>query len=176
MCTLDGKTPFEVLYGQPPNLQSLQIWGCQIWVHSPGGSKLDLRAREVRWLGVDVDTCTHCIFWPGSSKVSVEHDVYFGTTAQLEGEEEGLDIPSEGNELPAIPHTPKTPPSPPPKTPPNSAPDTAKESAPIALRRSSRNQKPSCPVRDLLSGTGTTDPTTARTLKLPGTFAEDPRK
>ena len=52
---LDGKTPFEALYGQPPDLQSLRIWGCQVWVHSPGGSKLDPCAKEARWLGVDVD-------------------------------------------------------------------------------------------------------------------------
>ena len=36
-CVQDGKTPFEALYGQPPNLQNLWIWGCQVWVHSPGG-------------------------------------------------------------------------------------------------------------------------------------------
>ena len=106
-CALDGKTSFEVLYGQPPDLQSLRIWGCQVWVHSPGRSKLDPRAKEVRWLGVDVDARTHCIFWPAFGKVSVERDVYFGPSAQLEGEESILDATGEGINLPDKPSAPQ---------------------------------------------------------------------
>ena len=43
---LNGKTPFEMLYRQKPNLLGLPIWGSSIWVHDPTGSKLDMRARE----------------------------------------------------------------------------------------------------------------------------------
>ena len=173
---LDGKTPFEALYGQPPDLQSLRIWGCQVWVHSPGGSKLDPRAKEARWLGVDVDARAHRIYWPGSGKVSVERDVYFGPSAQLEGEESSLDAPSEGIDLPDNPSTPAQPPPKEQAAQPTPAPDSAKISQPVALRRSSRNRKPSRPVRDLLSGVGSTDQSTARALQLPGTFAEDPEE
>ena len=42
----------------------------------------------------------------GSSKVSIERDVYFRTSVQLEQEEEGLDIPSGHSKLPANPKTP----------------------------------------------------------------------
>ena len=42
MCTLDGKMPFEVLYGQPPDLLALQTWGTTIWVHHVDRSKLDV--------------------------------------------------------------------------------------------------------------------------------------
>ena len=62
-CALDGKMPFEALFGKPPDLMSLQIWGCIVWVHSPGGSKLDPRVSEVRWLGLDVDARAHHIYW-----------------------------------------------------------------------------------------------------------------
>jgi hypothetical protein len=197
---LDGKTPFEALYGQPPDLQSLRTWGCKVWVHSPGGSKLDPRAKEARWLGVDVDARAHRIYWPGSGKVSVERDVYFGPSAQLEGEESSLDAPSEAKALIAN-HAAAYAPinvqvllqrftldaaalflsiaQPPPKeqaAQPTPAPDSAKISQPVALRRSSRNRKPSRPVRDLLSGTGFTDQSTARALQLPGTFAENPEE
>ena len=175
---LDGKTPFEALYGQPLDLQSLRIWGCQVWVHSPGGSKLDPRAKEARWLGVDVDARTHCIFWPASGKVSIERDVYFGPSAQLEGEESILDAPGEGINLPDKPSAPQ-PAKPPPQeqaAAPPPALDSAKTLQPVPLRQSTRNWKPSRPVCDLLSGTGTTDSSTARTLKLPGAFAEDPEE
>jgi transposase InsO family protein len=175
---LDGKTPFEALYGQPPDLQSLRNWGCQVWVHSPGGSKLDPRAKEAKWLGVDVDARAHRIYWPGSGKVSVERDVYFGPSAQLEEEESSLDVPSEGIVLPDIPPTP--PPAEPPlkeqAVKPTPAPVSTKTPQPAPLRRGTRNRKPSRPVRDLLSGAGSTDPSTARTLKLPGAFVEDPEE
>jgi transposase InsO family protein len=167
---LDGKTPFEALYGQPPDLQSLRIWGCPVWVHSPGGSKLDPRAKEARWLGVDVDARAHRIYWPGSGKVSVERDVYFGSSAQLEGEESSLDVPSEGIDQPDNPSAPL------PTETLTPAPDSAKTSQPVVLRRSARNRKPSRPVRDLLSGEGTTDPDTARTLQLPSAFTEHPEE
>jgi transposase InsO family protein len=170
---LDGKTPFEALFGKPPDLMSLQRWGCTVWVHSPGGSKLDPRASEARWLGLDVDARAHRIYWPSSGKVSVERDVYFGSSAQLEGEEENLDIPSTSSEPAANPLPEESPPKEQAATPTPALDDSAKTSQPVVLRRSSRLRKPSRPVRDLMSGDGSTDASTARTLKLPGTFAED---
>ena len=170
---LDGKTPFEALFGKPPDLMSLQRWGCTVWVHSPGGSKLDPRATEARWLGLDVDARAHRIYWPSSGKVSVERDVYFGSSAQLEGEEENLDIPSTSSEPAANPLPEESPPKEQAATPTPALDDSAKTSQPVVLRRSSRLRKPSRPVRDLMSGDGSTDASTARTLKLPGTFAED---
>ena len=112
------------------------------------------------WPGFDVNVRAHCVFWSGlssSSKVNIERDVYFRTSVQLEGEEEGLDIPSGSSKLPADPKTP------PPKEPPqeqathhathasHTAPDSAKISQPM-LHRFSRLRKPSCPVCELLSG------------------------
>jgi transposase InsO family protein len=43
---LDGKTPYEAVYGQSPDLSDLRRWGCTTWVHNADGSKLDVRARE----------------------------------------------------------------------------------------------------------------------------------
>ena len=37
----DGKTPFKMLYGKKLDLRKLYEWGNQVWVHTPGGSKLD---------------------------------------------------------------------------------------------------------------------------------------
>jgi transposase InsO family protein len=42
MHALDGKTPFEVLFGVPPNLSGLHLWGCPVWVHDATGLKLDV--------------------------------------------------------------------------------------------------------------------------------------
>lgn len=131
-----------------------------------------------------------CIFWPGG-KVSVECDVYFGSSAQLEGEEESLIIPNVGSEQPVTPHIHETPSpehveKPLPiessreenetPTPPTLAQANDESAPPTGLRRSTRNRKPSRPVCNLLSGMGSTDPSIACGLQIPGTFAEDPEE
>ncbi len=140
------------------------MWGCHVWVHDPDRSKLDVCAREARWLGFDVDARAHRIFWPGQGNVTVEHNIYFGTSALSEGE--GTLIPTlrgEQSDTPSTPTTSSTPASltpsplsppvsapPPPVQPPVSMPD----SQPPPLRRSTCTQKPSRLVRDLQSGEG----------------------
>ena len=84
---LDSKTPYEALYGQLPNLSELRRWGCAIWVHDTDGSKLDVRACEVRWLGFDVDAEAYRVYWLDLGTISVERNIYFGSAAQLEGEQ-----------------------------------------------------------------------------------------
>jgi transposase InsO family protein len=101
---LDGKTPFEALYGRPPNLSTLRIWGSPVWVHNATRSKFDARAREARWIGPDVNAKAHCIFWPRLGNVTVKRNVYFRTSAQLEGEEDNL--PVTDSEQPNAPPSP----------------------------------------------------------------------
>ena len=56
---LDGRTPYQALFGRPPDLSALQPWGTTVWVHDANGMKLDARAREGRWLGLILShTCT----------------------------------------------------------------------------------------------------------------------
>lgn len=45
-CLLDGKTPYEALYGRPPDLSALQMWGIPILVHSTDRLKLQPCACE----------------------------------------------------------------------------------------------------------------------------------
>ena len=111
------------------------------------------------------------IFDPG--KVTVERDVYFRLSAQLEGEEESLDVPSRSSKLAANPLPEESPPKEKTATPTPALDDSAKTPQPVVLRRSSRIRKPSRPMRDLISGDGSTDASTTRTLKLPGTFDKD---
>ena len=108
MCTLDGKTPFEALYGQLLDLYVLQSWGTIVLVHNAARLKLDVLTHKAHWLGLDVDARAHRVFWPGAGNVTVEHSVYFRATALLEGEQNNLSI--AGSEQAATPHiTPITP-------------------------------------------------------------------
>ena len=130
-------------------------------MHSTGGSKFHARAREARWLGLDVDAKAHRVYWPGPGNVTVERNIYFGTSAQLEGEEE--DLPAEGSEqtaappspsISSLPDTPGTPATiPTPVDQPVQREETLTQVPP--LRRSTRNRKPSRIIRDLQSSEGT---------------------
>jgi hypothetical protein len=166
---LDGKTPFEALYGRPPDLSALRIWGSTVLVHDASGSKLNPRAREARWLGLDVDAKAHRVYWPKMGNVTVERNVYFGASAQLEGEEE--DSPGAGIELAADAPTPtsSTPidsiespdqPDQPSLTEIDESDDENDEpeqpKPPEQLRRSSRIRKPSRILRDVQAGKGVT--------------------
>jgi transposase InsO family protein len=189
--SLDGKTPFEALYGRPPDLSALRTWGCPVWVHDPTGSKLSVRACEARWIGADTDTRAHRVFWPSSGNVTVERNTYFGTTAQLEGEEENS--PGVSSEQAAAP--------PSPSTPPDAAPDDhadmpslteaqddeeeeeeqLKPPPPPQPRRSERIRKPSRIIRDLQAGEGITltrthPSKTPTSVSTSGSPAEEPEE
>ena len=78
---LGNTTPYERLYKNKPDLSGVPEWGQKVWVHSPGGSKLDARAIEGRWVGFDRDsTHAHRVYWPGQRRVTVERDLKFVPT------------------------------------------------------------------------------------------------
>ena len=79
--TLDGKTPYEVLFGCSPNLLELKLWGSPVWVHNTTSAKIDVQVCQARWISLDMDTCAYRMYWPGSRNVTVEQNIYFGTSA-----------------------------------------------------------------------------------------------
>ena len=91
---LKGTTPFEVLTGSKSDLSNVHPWGCHVWVHDDSGSKLDGRAKEGRWVGLDEESHGHRIYWAAKRSVTVERSVKFvpdevsvGENIPLEGEE-----------------------------------------------------------------------------------------
>jgi hypothetical protein len=128
-------------------------------VHNADGSKLNPRAREAHWLRFDVDVKVHRVYWPGPGNVGVERNIYFTTSAQLEGEEE--DLPAKGNEQTDAPPSPSTSQAPDtPSTPAQASADTGqpekhRESL-TPLHRSTRTRKPSRIIHELQAGEGTT--------------------
>jgi hypothetical protein len=111
---LDGKTPYKALFGAPPDLSELKLWGCPVWVHDTTSAKLDVRAHQARWIDR--------VYWPGSRNVSVERNIYFGASAQLKGErlhslstsgESTATPPTSPNPVPAsMPEPPSMPQTP----------------------------------------------------------------
>ncbi|KIK13427.1 hypothetical protein PISMIDRAFT_17991 [Pisolithus microcarpus 441] len=66
-----------MLYKKAPDLSNLPVWGCQVKVHDPSGSKLDARARDGHWLGFDAESDGHRVYWVDSKTVGVERSVVF---------------------------------------------------------------------------------------------------
>jgi len=174
MRALDGRTPFEALYGRPPDLSCLHSWGCHVWVHDPDCSKLDVHTRKAYWLGFDVDARVHRIFWPGPGNVTVECNVYFGTSALSEGEETHI-LALRGKQSDALttPTTSSTPAS--PALPVSALPAPVQPPAPMPasqlppLHHSSCTRKPSRLVCDLQSSEGVG-------MHLPGSLAEESKE
>jgi hypothetical protein len=164
MCALDAKTPFEVLFRTPPDLLVAHLWGCKVWVHDDTGSKLDAHMHKGWWLGFDVNSRAHRIYWPQSTTVNVERNIYFASAGPLEGEESQTD--PIGSKQTAMPDTPLTLTSPLlPSSPTQSSPSPSQapkpNSPPVPLRRSACIPKPSCIIHKLQAGvgvSGTDDP------------------
>ena len=88
---LDGKTPYEMLYGKKPHLGDLLVWGAKCWILDRMGLKLDDRAKEGHWVGYDSESTAHRIYLPIRKAVIVECNVTFQkedgmVSSRLEGE------------------------------------------------------------------------------------------
>ncbi|KIJ05791.1 hypothetical protein PAXINDRAFT_34018, partial [Paxillus involutus ATCC 200175] len=57
-----GKMPYKLLNGTKPNIAGLPEWGARVWAHNTTGSKLDMCAREGRWVGFDAESNGHRIY------------------------------------------------------------------------------------------------------------------
>lgn len=158
--TLDGKTPYEMLYGKKPNLADLPVWGTRVWVHDDTRTKLDMRAREGRWVGFDAESGAHRVYLEDRRTVAVERNISFerqvGTAlGQRSSQPEEESETTNGNQ-PATPHTAQTPTS----STEAPAPDPLGsnfEHQPPGPRRSTRQRTESPYMRRLRSGEGTHD-------------------
>ena len=71
----EGKTPYEMLYKTKPDLSRILNWGAPIWVHDAPGDKLDARGVLGQWVGLDRDSGSHRVYWPGKHSITVERSV-----------------------------------------------------------------------------------------------------
>ncbi len=76
-------------------------------MHNATGSKLDVWACQGHWIRLDVNTWAYHVYWPGNGNVSVEQNIYLGSSAQLKGEK--IHLPSASSELTATPPAPLMP-------------------------------------------------------------------
>ena len=66
---LNGKTPYEALYGVKPDISGIHLWGSRVWVCSLTAGKLDPRGREGRFMGYDSESKGCRIYWTNSQTI-----------------------------------------------------------------------------------------------------------
>jgi hypothetical protein len=81
------KTPHEIATGKKPDLSAVCPWGCKAWVKWLDVGKLEPRAQECHFVGIDNELKGYRIYWPGKNRVSIKRDVYFNESLALEPEE-----------------------------------------------------------------------------------------
>ena len=169
---LDGKTPFEAVHGEKPDLSDLHEWGCRVWVHDASQSKLDSRALEGRWLGFDEQSKGHRVYWPEKRSVTVERSVKFEGSAplvfvddtSLEGEGETPDKLPVSTPSQPVSGTSETPAGPPPIVQ-DTLPDVGTSDSGLepAFERPRRDRRPTQYVLDIREGRGSATGQTNKT-------------
>ena len=74
---IPGYTPHALVYKTKPNLGNAHEFGCKVYVHTTDGGKLEARASEAIFVGIDEQSKGFRIYWPHHRKVSVERNVVF---------------------------------------------------------------------------------------------------
>jgi len=75
--TLDNTTPHEILTGEKPDLSDLCPWGSHVHVHDTSRSKLDGHSKIRCWVGFDLESNAHRIYWEERWLITVECSVRF---------------------------------------------------------------------------------------------------
>ncbi|KAF7377884.1 Transcription factor [Mycena sanguinolenta] len=170
------KSPYEIITGEKPDLSRARRFGCRVWVRVHGGSKLDERGVEAKWVGPSMETPdSHKIYWPSKGSITVERDVRFDDEAHGSARTSDPNTTTPSPPAPLDHHTsqgePSESPSERPTTPPSEtltftandiapddpdAPDASDATSDVGERPSRRIRKPSEYVRRLQGGEGVT--------------------
>ena len=89
-----GRTPYEMLHGQHPNLSHLHVWGCHAFAHIPleMQAKLGPKSREVLFMGYPPGVKGYQVHDVATSQFFNSCDVVFN---------ENMSLPSLAGEAPA---------------------------------------------------------------------------
>jgi hypothetical protein len=72
-----GKTPYELINKSKSNLALAHEFGTPIYVHITTGGKLEAKAEEATFVGVDQESKGYRIWWAEKQKISIEWNVTF---------------------------------------------------------------------------------------------------
>jgi hypothetical protein len=85
MTYVQNRTPmYEMVYGKPPNVSNLPVWGSVCFAHVPAAlrkdKKLSARAIKCRFLGISENTKGYRLLDVYNNRHIISRDVLFDTT------------------------------------------------------------------------------------------------
>lgn len=89
---IPDQTPYRLVHGTKPNLSLAREFGAPCLVHVGDAGKLDARAEQAIFVGIDAESKAYRVYWARKRKVSVERNVTFPPTSV----EVADDVPAEG--------------------------------------------------------------------------------
>ena len=98
---VQGKTPYEALYGEKPAVGHLRVFGCTAYCHIPTDErqKLDDKSRKCIFLGYSLNRKGYRLYDQSKCKVIHSRDVSFNELSR--GAEE-KNLPTKGNPAPVV--------------------------------------------------------------------------
>jgi hypothetical protein len=158
-----GITPYELMMGQTPALHDVPEWGSVIWVHNTSSGKLSIWANEGHWVGYDLNSDGHRVYWKERRMVTVERNVIFSKNDIPQIEDllvDGIMVEPEGEKNDNGIQITETSPNPESTRTENQVSDNAinilaNPTLPD-IRQSQWDRKPSRYIQDLNSGEFTT--------------------
>lgn len=75
--SIPGHTPYELVHNAPPDLSCAHEFGSPVLVHLEHAGKLEPKAEDAFFVGVDGESKAYRMYWPAKRRVSVERNVTF---------------------------------------------------------------------------------------------------
>jgi hypothetical protein len=93
--TPNGKTPYEMVTSNKPDLSITQEFRTTAWVKKIDVGKLEPWAEEGRFLGFNEEAKGYRIYWPKKRNVTIEHDIQFNGNQTLQPTTEHVQFEGE---------------------------------------------------------------------------------
>lgn len=83
---LEGKTPYEAWFGEPPDVSIFRRFGSKVFVmdRSPGKGKLEARSRKGTFVGYSLTSKAYRIWLPEERKIETSRNVSFIDDPQIQ--------------------------------------------------------------------------------------------
>ena len=96
-----GQTPYQLWFGEKPDLKHFRVFGYVVYAHVPDGErkKLDQKAVKLRFTGFTETTGNYKVWNEEKCKCYVRHDVVFNECDF--GKSNATEVEVEVNEQPA---------------------------------------------------------------------------
>jgi len=77
-----NQTPYQLWYGEKPNLKHVRVFGCVVYTHIPDREckKLDKKAQKLRFIGYTETPSNYKVWDEEKHRCYIRHDVIFNET------------------------------------------------------------------------------------------------